>query len=391
MFLISLSSLISFLVFYYGTNLVHLFISNGILGLCAGSQISASILILTEYTSPCYRGIFLTLKSATLYWGMWTANAIGTFYHWKNIGIVGVLCSLYMLVTLIFWPESPYWLAKRRKFDECSKSHRWLKGSGKDSERELEKLIKSDIVKKYKFRQIYRSFMAHKLYKSLIICAVVICLYHCSGKLVCSVYAIDIIKSMTSSESTAYTGMLILDGVTVLSMYVGCFISKFVKRRTQFLVSSSIAAMSLFVLSLYMHLIKIKIINDNKILSLGLLVIFSVSICCGPIIMSTSVIGEVLPLKCRNFCVCVMAITANLVLATAVKCGPVVFKTFDLDGAFLFYGICFSFFLFLTYKVLPETKDKTLQEIQEYLGGKPMKEEEMDELVTMNKNANSLK
>lgn len=370
MILTSLTSLIGFIIFYFSRNLLHLFIYSGFIGLSSASQITTSIFILTEYTSPRYRGIFLTIKSASMFWGIWTANFIGTFFHWRNISILGILCSVYALLTTFLWPESPYWLAKKQRYAECTKSQRWLKGSNEDSERELDKLLNTKISgKKFNLVQFYKSFMSNKLYKYVFITSIVMLLYNFSGKLVCSIYAIDIIKNMTSSESTAYTGMLILDGVTVISMYVGCVISKFVKRRTQLIVSSSIAVVALFALSLYLYLIKKMIISDNKIISLALLVIFSMSICVGPIIMSTSIFGELLPLKYRNFCVCFMSLLCNLFLATSLKFGPIVFKTFGLHGAFLFYGLCSFFFLILTYVYLPETKDKTLQEIQDGLRG----------------------
>ncbi|XP_060802268.1 facilitated trehalose transporter Tret1-like [Amyelois transitella] len=99
--------------------------------------------VLTEYTSPKYRGLFLTIKSATFFWGIWVANAIGTFLHWKNVGVVGLLCMAYNLITICFWCESPYWLVKQGRFDECAQILYWLKGADHQSQDELKNLIKA--------------------------------------------------------------------------------------------------------------------------------------------------------------------------------------------------------------------------------------------------------
>lgn len=374
MLFVNFSSLVAFIIFFFSTNLVHIFVTEGLVGISSAAQLTTSLLILTEYVSPKYRGVFLTIKSASMFWGIWTSNAIGTFSHWKNISYIAIISSIYALVTICFWPESPYWLVSKKRFEECSDSHRWLKGTDKNSEEELHKLLNTQkSTQKQDIKMIFKTFMYHKLYKPLLITIIVLALYHFSGKLVCSIYAIDIIKKMTSSESTAYTGMLILDGVTVFGMYAGCLISKFARRRLQILIATIIGVFSLFALSFYLYMVKFGYFGENAYVSLTLLVIFSLSICCGPIIMSTSIAGELLPVECRDICVCVMAVIANMIMATALKFGPLVFTTFDIHGAFLFYGITSSFLLFLTYKYLPETKDKTLQEIQDYFRSKEIK------------------
>ncbi|XP_068633563.1 facilitated trehalose transporter Tret1-2 homolog [Battus philenor] len=54
-------------------------------------------------------------------------------------------------------------------------------------------------------------------------------------------------------------------------------------------------------------------------------------------------------------------------LSTIVlKFAPKVFKAFGLHGTFLLYGIVTTLCTLVLYWYLPETKDKTLQEIEEH-------------------------
>nr|XP_049692924.1 facilitated trehalose transporter Tret1-2 homolog [Helicoverpa armigera] len=388
--IVTVVTLVSFIVFYCSTSPMHLLISEILQGVTLASNMTVLIVIIVEYSSPRHRGVFLTIESSIFYWGVWIANVTGTFTHWRNIAIIAFVCCLYSL-TAIIMPESPSWLAMNGRFEECAKAHRWLKGHHKESEDELESLIKSqkEYRKKsaarlkttswYNRHRIIKETMSAKgFYQPLLLSLSLVSLYHFSGKLVCTMYAVDLISSITSSESAAYTGMLILDAVTILGMQIGCVLSKLVNRRTLLLSSSVIGIFFLFFISLYLYLISLKFIEENEIISIVLLTSFSVAITCGPMIMPTIIFGELIFLRYKCSSLLIITLFSELLMATVLKLSPHIFKALTLHGAFLFYGTSASIFAFILYKYLPETKDKTLQEIENYF--KESHETEEDEM-----------
>ncbi|KAG6441237.1 hypothetical protein O3G_MSEX001725 [Manduca sexta] len=378
--ILCVNSLVVFIVFYFSTNTTQILISEIMQGMAQTGAHTILPVIITEYTSVKYRGIFLTIKSASFFWGIWASNAIGTFYPWKNIGILGFVCSAFTLTVLI-WPESPYWLATKGRYEECTTSYHWLKGYDKESEEELEYLIKSQKeyrkshaedkrTLRHRFVNFLRTTVCKEFYKPILLCMVMMGLCHLSGKIAFGIYAIHIIKKITNSEPMAYRGMLILDGVTVLGMYIGCVFANFLKRRTQLLVASTIGMLFLFMTSLYLYLIKLSVIPENDILSIAFLILFSVTISCGPIIMSTSIYGELIPLRFKSSAMFIMGIFSDALMATVLKISPFLFRIFGLHGACLFYGLSATFCISILYKYLPETKDKSLQEIESYFTDK---------------------
>ncbi|XP_045767437.1 facilitated trehalose transporter Tret1-like [Maniola jurtina] len=383
------NTLVCVLLFYFSTSVTELLISGFLQGMFPAAHLTIAIMILTEYVSPEYRGIFLTFKSATFYWGVWISNAIGTFYHWKNIGILIFICCIYN-VSSLFWPESPVWLATKGRFEECAKCHRWLKGDDTNSEEELKQLIysqKENLRRRQElqldkqkncFIKLCNCITAKRFYKPLIFCLFTTCLYHFSGKLACTGYIIDIIKTITVNESTAYEAMLVLDGVTVLGMYAGVFLNKLLKRRTLLLGSASIGVTFLFILSTYLYLVHLNIISEKKYLTLFILVGFSLAISCGPVLMCKCLASELTPIKCRSLFLSIFALLNNTIMGTVLKMFPFTFKYFDSHGAFLFYALVSSIFIYILYKVLPETKDKTILEVEKYFSGDDnvLKEEE---------------
>lgn len=371
---ICFTAFIGYLVFYYSTTTTHILISEIIHGPLTACHITISIMVLTEFTSPRYRGIFLTLKSASFLWGIWVANTIGTFFHWKNIGILGFVCTIYCSLTALFWPESPYWLALKTRFEDCSNSHRWLKGLSTDSEKELETLIQSrkDLKTSSKISgntlgKFVKGITSRNFYKPIALAFLVMSLYQLSGKIACGMYALDIIKRISKIESTAYKGMLIMDGITVLGMYVGCGLSKILKRRTLLLLSSAIGVAFLYCMSFYVYFINHGIISEDAIITIALLMGYSLTISVGLMIMATTVIGELVPLKYRSSSLIILGCYGNLLMGTLIKLYPSLLRSFGIHGIFLFFAISASICTIFTYKLLPETKDKTLMEIQESL------------------------
>lgn len=375
--LLTLSGLIGNILFYFSTNITGLILSLATQGILIASALTITIMVVSEYTSPKYRGIFVTFKTATMFWGIWVANAIGTFYHWKNIGIVLFVCSFCNLSSF-FCYESPYWLATKGRYEECVKVHRWLKGTDEDSEAELKKLILSqqehlnnegEFIKptgaKMHCIKLVTIIRNKGFYKPIGVSVLLLILYNVSGKMACTVYAIDIIKKVTLSEQMAYKGMLILDAITVVGMYFGCALTKIVTRRKQLLGFSFTGVAFLGILSIYLYVIKYNPTLDNNYVSLFLLTGYSLSISCGPMILVPGCTAELSPLKNRSVCLCLISFLNLILFATTLKIAPFIFIYFSTPGTFLFFALSSSVFIFILYKYLPETKDHTILEIEE--------------------------
>lgn len=374
--LVGIDGVVGFLFCYCSINVQQLLLGLISLGALNGSLTSITLLIGTEYSSPRYRGIFLTIKSASFVWGIWVSNTIGTFFQWKNICLLGVVASVYIVVSVPFWPESPYWLMTKGRLDEGAAAHRWLKGTDHDSRKELIQLTQSQSTKvetKIKTTKTCLPFVKNNLrrvsskefYKPVLLGALTYSLYHLSGKLACNVYSIDILKKITTSESAAYTNMLLLDGISVVGMYIGCGLSKCLRRRVLLFASSSIAIVFMCCLSLYLYLINWKATTENHYISICLLMGYTLSLSCGPTILLTSICAELLPIKLRSFALIMISISGNMMTFTVLKICPSLLKALKLQDTFLFFAISSVICLIFLYLYLPETKDRTMQEIRD--------------------------
>ncbi|KOB65105.1 Sugar transporter, partial [Operophtera brumata] len=378
--IVSLNTISYYCLMYFSVNTTQILISVIMQGMNHASNMTLSVIVVTEYASPKYRGAFLAFKSATLFWGIWVANAMGTFFYWKYIPLLGIFLSIFCF-TVLFWPESPQWLASKGRFEECVSAHRWLRGTDSKAEKELKQLIQSqtDSIKSREIPNsdnIVKLFSRKEFHKPMLLSVLMMMQYHFSGKVVCMVYSIDIIRKITDSESAAYTGMLILDGVTVTGMYFGCYLSKILKRRQLFFSTCTLGILFLFILSLYLYLVDLKVLTENRILTIFLFTIFSVSISCGPMILSTSIYGELTPLRYKSSCTMISALVFVILTSVFLKLFPLIARTVNMSGVFLIYAISSLIVTSILFKYLPETKDRTLQEIEDIFSNKKMTEEE---------------
>lgn len=341
-----------------------------------GGLSTVLVMSTTEYTTTKSRGVLISLNIATFYWGMWAANALGAYFHYKNIGILGIVCSIYNFISLLFIPESPFWLACQGKYEECATAHRWLKGNDTNTANELNAMIKyqEEFATKSKIKRspintiiFYLKVLREpEIIKPASLCFLVTCLYHFSGKFTCAVYAVEIMIKFTKSLDKAFAGVLILDGFSVFSIYVGTVLVKYFKRRTLLLGTCMGCIISLLLLSLYIYLVKLNVVLENYYVFLSILIFYSFAICSGPMVVVSAVFAELFPLNHRSFTVCILSILGNICMATLLKLGPFIFEAFEIHGTFLFFGLIFALCSFLCYKYLPETKDKTLEQISEY-------------------------
>ncbi|KPJ14232.1 Facilitated trehalose transporter Tret1 [Papilio machaon] len=369
--LASFIAMIGFVVLYFSRTATHLIIFESIEGVLFACQITICIMIITEYTSPRYRGIFLTMKSASLMCGVWVSKAIGTYFHWSNIAVVGCVVTVYIIITTLNWPESPYWLATRGRLNECRVAHHWLKGNSEESQKELENLIERQTAlsrDEENDRENLIMFCAviqkNTFYKPILLSMLILTLYNLLGKIASTIYAKDIIQQFTGSESRAYTIMLVLDGVTIVGVYMGCAISRYARRRSFLIITSGFGVMFLYLLSLFLYLVSSGLVENNVHISLFLLFCYSVTVSSGPMIMSTSLVSELMPLSNRNMFAFLIGTFSNFIFATFIKITPFLFSSYGFSATFFIYASTAFCSLILIFIYLPETKDKTLIEIE---------------------------
>lgn len=192
-----------------------------------------------------------------------------------------------------------------------------------------------------------------------------------SGTYLIVFYAVDIITEIcnfgdddTVNISTMQSAVLTALIRLLLTM-VYCYLLLKWKRRNLYLTSCLLSGITSITLSIFLYYKGESTKSFNDLIIIGVLMLLYISANTCSMLMPGVMVGELLPLRVRHWSG--MVFTAfNLMLFIVTKIFPWLKIVIRTQGLFLMFG-CSSLCAFmLFFWLLPETKDKTLNDIEDY-------------------------
>lgn len=346
-------------------------------GFGMGLQAASAPVSIAEYSSPKLRGAFLATIAFSFATGMLIAHVFGTLLYWRSAGIACGSVYLLSFILVSLSPETPPYLASRGKFNQCRKSFRWLRGFYHDSEKELEVLLNSQkievtVVKSGKSRLQNWMETAKKpeFYKPTLIMVFMFVMFQISGMTVVPSYTIPMMDEVTGGAIESNTSMLMVDVIRFVTSIMACIVVNKLNRRTVLFLGVIISVISLFLAALLLYLRDFNIITDEyrwvPVIP-TLTYIFGKTL--GILAIPWAIAGEVFPLAYRSLGSGISGMILSIMFFVVVKTAPSSFREIGVNGTFLIYGICIAICGAFLYFLLPETKGKTLYEIECHFKG----------------------
>ncbi|CAK1595606.1 unnamed protein product [Parnassius mnemosyne] len=351
-----------------------LLISRTLQGFAMGLQAAAGPVSIAEYSSPKYRGAFLATIAFSFALGMLVAHIFGTILYWRA---AAVACGSFYVISLILIsisPETPPYLASRGKNSECRKAFKLLRGDDENSEKELEVLIKSQRktagpkVPQFTF---YRQMITKpEFYKPTVIMMFMFILFQLSGMTVVPSYTVPIMEEVSGGTIEPYTSMLMVDIVRFLTAIIACFaINKF-NRRTVLFLGIIISVVSLLTTALLLYLRDGGYITDKYKWTPVVPTLFYIfGKTFGILPIPWAIAGEIFPLAYRSVGSGISGMFLSIMFFVVVKTAPSSFSQIGINGTFCVYGISVAICGLFLFFLLPETKGKTLYEIECHFRG----------------------
>lgn len=357
-----------------------------ITGLCQGWLGPLGPVFIGEISSPIHRGFFLAALSLAIATGVLMSHFFGTILHWSTTSI---LCGSFPLIggiILYYVPESPAWLASKNRIDECIASFQWYRGNGLEMKMELDKMINEQTKKdttKGKLESLQQNIRKPQFWKPLLIMIVFFLITQLSGVNVICAYTTDMMKELIgedTSKSSAYIAMLSIDVLRCVSLSVACVLLKRMGRRPLALFSGIFTSTSLITLALYLYLVSTNHIrNLSPAISLGLMAFYIIVSNLGISPLPWNMVGEVFATETKGLGSGISVMMTSIAFFGTVKTAPAMFHSIGHQGTYLFYGVSTLIGTIFLFFCLPETKEKTLLQIEEYFRGNK-KEKLKDEL-----------
>lgn len=283
-----------------------------------------------------------------------------------------VLPSL-ALIGLCFLPETPVWLLRHDQKTKACKTLEWLRGNEELARNELnENVVRieqekssataNDVQKTSNWHQFKRS----SILKPLFIIVMFIILLNISGTYLIVYYALDII-SQVGLEASKSSLSIYLSLIRLIVTIAFCFIFMRVQRRRFFLFAGIGSTLSTILLALFLQQrTAIDIAQQYDKCIVGSLLITYVSTNTGFMIAPGFLIGELLPARVRGQLAGYIYTFFGVATFVVVKVFPSLRAEVGIVGILYVFSLASLLTVALVYFMVPETKGKSLVEIERY-------------------------
>lgn len=279
-------------------------------------------------------------------------------YGWRYMFWVGGIPSVFFLLLVLFIPESPRWLASKSKYVKATSIFSKIGGSKYAAEQiEQLKLIASDISEKVDYKLLFEG----KMIKIVLLGIVIAVFQQWCGINVIFNYAQEIFSAAGYGVTDILFNIVITGLTNLIFTFVGMYlVDKLGRRALMFFGSIGLACIYALLGACYYFEVT------------GLLVLFLViaAIACYAMTLAPItwvVLSEIFPTSVRALAMAVSTFALWIACFVLTYTFPLLNSSLGSYGTFWLYGVvCVIGYLYLR-AYLPETKGKSLEEIENEL------------------------
>lgn len=369
-------------------------------GFCAGILSPVGPTYLAEISSPEYRGLFLGSVTFAIAFGVLLTHSLAVYVKWRVNAIVCGLLPLLSYVLITFAPESPSWLLQKNRLQAAYESFVWFRGSDENSIKEFESMVEAQSIPKQQHQNgfnnegmghckasnnvsCYQNWLGkvHELIRDksfnrpLLILSVYFATLQFSGNTAIIFYTVTIFReSIDSDQIDEYTATFVIDALRLVVSLIACVVMKNVGRRFLTIFSGIATALCLFSLSFYSYISTVNShLKEIAVIPLIIFAIYIFVLSIGISPLAWCLTSEMFPLRYRAVGAAFVTFFNFLCFFGVVKTCPMLFATYGPSNTFFIYAIFTMAGTIFLMVFLPETRDISLQEIENRYNTKPMR------------------
>lgn len=321
---------------------------------------------IAEIAPQNMRGALGSVNQLSVTIGIMLAYLLGLFVQWRILAVLGILPCTILIPGLFFIPESPRWLAKMGMMEDFEVSLQVLRGFDTDISLEVNEIKRSVASTSKRTTIRFAELRQRRYWLPLMIGNGLLILQQLSGINGVLFYSSTIFEEAgVTSSNVATFG---LGAIQVLATIITTWLVDKAGRRILLLVSSCGMTLSLLLVAVSFFL-KGAVSDESTwynvfcILSVVGVVAMVVTFSLGIGAIPWLIMSEILPVNIKGLAGSI-ATLANWFSAWTVTMTANILLSWSSAGAFSIYMFVCAFTVAFVAIWVPETKGRTLEEIQ---------------------------
>jgi len=329
-------------------------------GLGIGSAAVLSPLYIAEIAPARVRGALVSVNQLAIVTGILLAYFVNWAFagagpaNWRWMYAMGAVPSVLFFFLLLGVPESPRWLVKNGREDEA-RTVLTRADSAEAAAAGIREIKDTLALEEGSFRELFRPAFR----RPLLIAVVLAVFQQITGINAILYYAPRIFEGAGFERMSAIGQSTIVGLVNMLFTVVAIVLADRVGRRPLLLVATGGMGVSLVLLG---AAFKFPVLPASALLLIILLYIAFFASAMGPLVWV--VMAEIFPIKVRGSAMGMATLILWLADFAVTLTFPVISDRFHPSSAFWLYAAMCALDLVFMWFFLPETKGKTLEEIE---------------------------
>nr|XP_023026802.1 facilitated trehalose transporter Tret1-like [Leptinotarsa decemlineata] len=352
----------------FARNIYVFYLARFLAGVGDGIVIPSLAMYMGEISTPKVRGIWGNSMTASMYLGELAITVIGNYFGVQQTSYICAPVILTFAVFFWFMPESPYFYIMEGRYQEAKNSLRIFRRKKKINKEfnELKAAVERQISESGTWRDL---FLIASNRRALIAGVFLRMSQLLGGSSVFIAYTMYIFKKSGGNVSSEASSIIYMTLCFFLNVCAS-FTMDIMGRKIAYIASLLPCAVVLLLESVYFYVDKeLPDVNveNFKWFPLAGMVMYIIFSSYGIGIVPSLMLGELFSASIKAKGICILTFVFGIMLFVSNYIFYVFHSAFGLFAPFLFFSVCNFVSAFLVYFLVPETKGKTLEEIQQDL------------------------
>ncbi|KAK7573736.1 hypothetical protein V9T40_010927 [Parthenolecanium corni] len=354
---------LTWLLTIFARSISLVYLTRLIFGFAISINELTSSIYLGENCSPSIRGIICSLLPLCHYAGVFVEFVVATYLPYSTVAIINTIFGFITVLTIFLLKETPYYLVMKGHFKGAEKTLTWLNGDicENESKIEIEKIKENIQLEKVKKNSYLTLFSSPENYKTVVTVFIITMLWVLSGFNSINSYASTIFLSstLTANEFTILLG-IVQFGAACISP----FIVERYNRRTLLMISFLTMTLSqgaTFILFRTGFVSHHNVYFPWLLFASVALYSFTLALVYPAVFI---IRGELLPLSVKAIGGFLTVSVDSLASFLTIRLFPIITQQYGIEFNFLLYCTASMLGCVYIYLALPETRGKSLIDIQ---------------------------